>query len=659
MPNNSGRHSRNAKTVPVREFLGLPAARNSARHRAGGSGVAVAAPLRFPTAAVALTAATAVAFAPIALHTPLPQHVLPSITVPSIHLDAAADQIQSLKDAVNTELASLDATIATIVGVPGQTLATVLTSAASLNSGFWKSLITASAASPLLSGALQALEAVSSGGLTQLAGTVTAANADLVLTTKQISSLLTSTITGSAATALLAFAGIATNPLSLSSYVSLLDVPFTIGGGVLSNVITAANDLGANAISLGGTIVTGVTGQIGNIVDAVNTLVNGVKSSIDNNIVDGVITAVQGVVAAPLQAILAGVNGVTNAITGGATSTLGVVATAAEHITHTWLGNGTSNGAIQNIINTIGSAPLSPEAWVAALNTATQAAIGTVTSTATTVVAGLAPIPFTVGAGLVNAAADSVTAFSNGVAEIAAGLLTAVGVPGLLTNTVYGVAGAFNTGIKVAAAALTASLNTVATLIGAATSITGLYSPAPAAAVPAPSAKSLVSLAATASQTATATAATAATKTSAAKAPTASTAAVAATGTAATAEATKTAAAASTAPSTTPATGTPATATSTKAAGTTSGKPAAPATAAKDTATDTSTKAGATAPAAGKETTASTAPGTTSSASGKHSKPDTDTAKTPTPAKTTASSEGGKHAAASSDTGTQTHTTHK
>lgn len=657
MPNNSGRHARNAKTVPVREFLGLPAARTSARHRTDGSGAAVAAPLRFPTAAVALTAATAVAFAPIALHTPLPQHILPSVTVPSIHLDAAADQIQSLKDAVNTELTSLEATIATIVGVPGQTLATVLTSAASLNSGFWQTLITASSGSPLLSGALQALERVSSGGLTQLAGTVTAANADLVLTTHQISNLLTSTITGSAATALLAFAGIATNPLSLSSYVGLLDVPFTIGGGVLSNVITAANDLGANAISLGGTLVTGVTAQIGNIVDAVNTLVAGVKGSIDNNVVDGLITAVQGVVAAPLQAILAGVNGVTNAITGGATSALGVVATAAEHITHTWLGDGTTSGAIQNIINTIGSAPLSPEAWVAALTTATQATISTVTGTATTVVAGLAPIPFTVGAGLVNAAADSVTAFSNGVAEIAAGLLTAVGVPGLLTGAVYGIAGAFNTGIKVAAAALTASLNTVATLIGAATSITGLYSPAAAAAVPATSAKSLVSLAATASQTATATTATAATKTSAAKAPTASTAAVAAT--AATAEATKTAATASTAPSATPATGTPATASSTKATGTTSGKPAAPATAAKDTATDTSTKAGATAPAAGKETTAGTTPATTSSASGKHSKPDTDNAKTPTPAKATASSEGGKHAAASSDTGTQAHTTHK
>lgn len=629
MSHKTGRHSnRTAKAIPVQQFLRPAADITATSHRSGAATVAPS--LRFPNAAVALTAATALAFTPLALHPPGPHPALPSVSVPAIHLDASttAQQIQSLQDAVNSQLNALDTTVATIVGVPGQTLSTVLSSAASLNSNFWQTLITASAASPLLTGALKALQTVSSGGLTQLAATLTSANTDLTLSTQQTTNLLTSTITGSAAVALTAFAGIAANPLSLSSFVGLLDTPFTLAGGVLSNIIAAADHLGANVISLGGTLVTGVTGQISNIVAAIDTLLSGAKGSINNNVVDGLITAVQGVVAAPLQAILSGVNGVTTAITGGATSVLNVVATAAENITHTWLGNGSTNGAIQNIINTIGSAPLSVESWVSALTTATQAAITTVTGTATTLVAGMAPIPFTVSSALVNAGASAVTAFTNGVAEIAAGLLTAVGVPSLLTNTVYGMAGAFNTGINVAATAVTAALNTVATLIGAATSITGIYSPA--AAVPAAAAKT-VALSTTPVAAATPGAATTL-KTSAGKTASVPVAAT-------TAAPTSVATATKTAPATS--------ATSTTAKDTTTSKASSTADTGKPSHTTETTST--------KDTTSGSATASnsvTGATGGKHSKPDPDNS-TSSPAKAvttgpaTAANTSGKHTAPS------------
>lgn len=466
-PKHSGRHG---GAIPARALIA-----------AGTSGSSLA-PIayqvqsrpRWNATALAMATATTMAFAPIVVvNNPAHLH-LPAVSAPSINFTADADRIQDVIASVNVQLASLDTEITKIVGIPGQTLAGALTGAASLNSNFWQTLITAANGDKLIESALRSLEQLTSGGLTQLATSVSSVNSDITLTADQMSTLLTSALTGSSSTALAAFSGLAANPLSFSAWLSLIDTPFTIAGGVLNSAITAAENLGANTIAVGGKIVHGVTAQITNIVDAVNELASGVKGQLHNNIVEGLITAVQGVVAAPLNAVLALVDGGTNVVTGVATDVVSVVAGVAKHVSSVWLGDGTTGGAIQSAINEIGTAPLDVGSYARAVVTLARAAVSTVTGTAGAIVSGLAPIPFTAAAAVVNTVAGSITGFTDGVAKIGAGLLTAVGVPSLISNTVYGMAGAFNAGVKLVAGAVAAGLNAAAGLLKVGTAITGL-----------------------------------------------------------------------------------------------------------------------------------------------------------------------------------------
>lgn len=431
---------------------------------------------RWSTSALALATATTIAFAPIAVNHQTPLH-LPAVTAPSVALTADVSHLQDVIASVNEQLNSLDANITNLVGIPGQTLAGALHGAASLNSRFWQTLITAANGDKLIDSALRSLEQLTSGGLTELATSVSEANNALTLTTGELSTLLTSALTGSASTALAAFSGLAANPLSFSAWLSLIDAPFTIAGGVLSNAINAAENLGANTIAIGGTIVHGVTAQISNIVEAVNDLVSGVQGAVRNNLVDGLLTAVQGVVSAPLNAVLSLVDGGADAVTGVATDVVSVIAKTAKHVTSVWLGDGTTSGAIQVAIHAIGTAPLDVESYARAVTTLARAAVSTVTGTARTIVTGLAPIPFTAAAAVVHTVAGTITSFTDGVAQIGAGLLTAVGVPSLISNTVYGMAGAFNAGVKLIAGAVAAGLNATAALLKAGTALTNLDAP--------------------------------------------------------------------------------------------------------------------------------------------------------------------------------------
>ena len=90
---------------------------------------------------------------------------------------------------------------------------------------------------------------------------------------------------------------------------------------MLTGALTAVNDLGANALTLTNTLVTGVTAQVTNALSLVNGLFKAAEGVTDFALVDGVLTAVQGIVSAPVTAAVAGVNGLSSTFTGAATDT--------------------------------------------------------------------------------------------------------------------------------------------------------------------------------------------------------------------------------------------------------------------------------------------------------------------------------------------------
>ncbi|WP_162625530.1 hypothetical protein [Mycolicibacterium llatzerense] len=481
MSHRSGRHSRRgANTIPVHEFLAGRASTMTAHRR----------PLN---PAVALTAATAIAFAPMVVSQAPPVHLAAApVHINNVQLTAVVSDadIANLVAAVNSGLNELDSTAANVVGVPGQTLAAVLSTAATLTDGFWSQLQTGAKSNPLLASMLAALRTVTAGGLTQLAATAGAINGPVTLSAEQAATFVTSALTGSAATVLYAISHVVANPLSLLSYAGLVNVPLNIAGGLVFKGAAAVADIGGNGIDLVSNVITGATAQVTNLITAANQLFNGVEHSIDQQQLRSLVAITQAIVTSPLTAGVTIVNGGTAALADAAKTTLDVAATAVQRIGNIWLGDGTKGGALQGIVNTIGSEPLSPASYVNVLGELITAGAQSVNQIGTTVVAGFVPLPFSTSAILVTTAAKALNNLADGVAKATVATLQFMGVPPLLAGTVYGLVGAVETAVTLTGATMSTALNAVSTLLKTASSFTGAYNSVTSTAAVAP--KSLV-----------------------------------------------------------------------------------------------------------------------------------------------------------------------
>lgn len=449
---------------------------------------------------IALGVAGAVAFAPLLAGAPVhPATIsLPHISTPTITLSAVVNpaDIDALIANLNGALDSAGSTVAGVVGIPGQTLASVLNTAAGLNNSLWSQL-TSATPNPVLHQVLTALQASSNGSLTSLAATVTNANTPLTLTTGQIADLLSSVLTGSLSTALHAVTNLLNNPLSVSSYLGLLDVPINVLGGAVTNGLKALGDLSANGLSLASTLTTAVTSQITNALTAFNGLVDAAKTAVPIDVFDGALTAVQGIVSAPVTAAVALIGGGVPAIAGALGSTIERVADGAAQVAGTWLGDGTHAGALVNVINTVGSAPLDPASYVSALSI--LAGAGTTTGLQLFhTAASLAAVPVVMTSGFVSTGANVVTKLASSAAQIVSGLMQMAGLPSYVRNLPYAMANVFNAAVNTAATLTVAGLNTIATALGVATSIVGTVTGTnTAAAVPTVKVKTLAATAST------------------------------------------------------------------------------------------------------------------------------------------------------------------
>lgn len=477
------KHShRNSNAVSVHQIINpqLAVARPSGDHRGGATALAAASPLK---SAVVLTAASVIALTPLQASHALPQHLsLPTVSIPTLQLTSVVSQrdIDALVSNLKTSLDGASATVTALAGAPGQTLQSALATAVSLNDSLWQGLTTATA-NPVLDDVLKALHTVSGGGLTRLAAAIKDADGTIVLTSEQLSDLLTSTLTGSLSTALTAVAGVINDPLNAAKYIALLNSPLSIAGRVLNQSITAAADLATNGIALGGTFVTAVTAQITNALNGVNNLIDAAKDVFPGNaLIGGVLTAVQGIVSAPVNVAVAGVNGLTTTVTDAADVVVSRLTNGASSVVSTWLGNGTTDGAVQDAISTIGAAPLSPSSYTAALTTLVGAGITTVATAAHTA-GSFASLPFTVGANLTGTGAAMITTFISDAATATSGILRAVGMPALVYSMPKVLAAGVNAAINVAATAVKIGLRTVAGALDLGSTLTGELTPHAAA----------------------------------------------------------------------------------------------------------------------------------------------------------------------------------
>lgn len=424
------------------------------------------------TAGVALTTAAAIAFTPVLPPTSAPTLELPRVSVSEVHLAAVINpaDVEALVANLHAAMSGVGATVTSLVANADQTLTGALNSAVAVNDNVWDGLIDAARGSAVLVTLLRGLRSASSGGLSDLSATVGSAGDAVTLTTGELTNLLTSTVTGSLATALQAVVRVLNDPLALSSYIALAAAPLGIAGLALENGIDAVRSLATNGVDLVDTVVHGVTAQIDNALTLVNTVIASGRGLTDVFIIDGVLTAVQGIVSAPVSAVLAGVNGISTTLANAATFTVDKLADGAGSLVRTWLGSGTDPGALQNAANAIGAQPLSPAAYTKAISILVGAGINSVQTVVGTA-SKFVSVPFRVGAGLTNTAANVITEFTSGLATAASGVLQAVGLPSFVYGLPHAVATAVNLAVQVAAKTTAAALNTVAGLLDVGTSI--------------------------------------------------------------------------------------------------------------------------------------------------------------------------------------------
>lgn len=428
--------------------------------------------------AAAITLAPLIA-GPSALHAPtLPIPPLPALSAPQVQLAAVISptDIDNLVDRLNSALASVSSTVTAAVAMPANSLTSVLDSAVSVNNSLWDSLIDATDNRSLVD-LLNALRATSSGSLSRLSTTVGDTGAAVVLTTGEVTDLLASALTGSLSTALHAVATIVNNPLALASYTGLLNAPLDIAGLVVNNGLSLVDSAGSGALSVTSTLVTGVTSQIDNILRGVNGLIDAAKGAVPGvALLDGVLTAVQGIVSAPVTAALAGVDGVAGTLTSAASRVVSKLAGGASEIGATWLGDGTASGALQEAINAIGSAPLSAASYTRALGVVVSAGISSVRSVASTG-ASLLSVPFTAGADLTATASAMITRFTDGVATAASGILHAAGLPSFVSSLPHALATTINITVRAVSFGVSTGLNAVATVLDIGSAIAGSSTP--------------------------------------------------------------------------------------------------------------------------------------------------------------------------------------
>lgn len=421
------------------------------------------------TAGIALTAAalsvSPLLASPAALHAPALTD-LPSVSVPQVRLAAVVNpqDIDDLVNRLNSALASVSSTVNSAVAFPGNNLTAALQSAASVYNSLWEGLLDATD-NRALRDLLNALRATSSGGLGRLSTTIGDVGDALVLTTGEVTNLLASTLTGSLSTALHAVAAVVNNPLALSSYTGLLNVPLNIAGQVLTDGLSLVNSVGGGALSVTSNLVIGVTAQLDNILRGVNGILGAAKEVVPGvALIDGVLTAIQGIVSAPVTAALAGVNGLTSTLSDAAGRALGNLTHGGAELVSAWLGNGASGGALQRAINAIGSEPLSVASYARALGVVVGAGLGTVNAVAGTA-SGLLSVPFSAGADLTSTATAMITKFNDGVATAASGILRAAGLPSFIVGLPHAVAATVNIAVRAVAATVSAGLNTVAAVL--------------------------------------------------------------------------------------------------------------------------------------------------------------------------------------------------
>lgn len=415
------------------------------------------------TAGVSLTAASVIALTPLAIPANERAVNIPTVTVSDIQLTVTPADITAFFSQLESQLEVFNATIANVVGIPGQTLIEGLDQAIALNEQLFGAL-RSSTTNPTLLALFDALENNADWGLSDLAYNVDFANDAVVVTTQNLADLLTGTLTGSLSTVLAAVVDVANNPLSFAKYAGLLGAGVATGQLIGNNGIQVVRDLSDAGFDFASAGLWAVQDTINNAIWTVRDLNDVAAGATGSEIIEAVNYALQSILIAPVQL---GIN-IPFGVTSDALDSLwegidDALVGAQGLVTIT----GTS---LQQAIGAIGTGPLNPQSYLAATAVLAMGGFSAFNTTVQTV-GDVAQVPFGLGSDITLGISDAVLDLNLEIAEAISGVLTAVGLPPEIAALTLVVAGQINAVVEAGAETVAGSFDVASGLIEDGTSL--------------------------------------------------------------------------------------------------------------------------------------------------------------------------------------------
>ncbi|MFC7672481.1 hypothetical protein ACFQWH_05330 [Mycolicibacterium sp. GCM10028919] len=260
----------------------------------------------FVTAGVALTAASAVAFTPVAIPgraVSLPSVAAPIVSMRDVRLAVSAADLEAFFAGAQAVLARSTAGAANLAGVPGQNLIGVVDDVVTLIDTVFTGLIDSTNDQTLVA-SLTILKTLSVDAFAMLSENLGRINPVITTTTAQVGDLLTTALTAALRNVSVALLNLATDPFSPASSVGLITAGLTSGRLLAANGLTAVRTVGDAVFAIAGIALDEVTFQFNNAVSGLSALLTQLGSASGNAVVEAVIGAVRALAISPAVTVV-------------------------------------------------------------------------------------------------------------------------------------------------------------------------------------------------------------------------------------------------------------------------------------------------------------------------------------------------------------------
>jgi hypothetical protein len=254
------------------------------------------------TAGVSLITASAIALVPLSVAQRYQPVTVPRIAMSDVRLVVNPVAIEAFIDDWRAVLLDGTDQIATVVGLPGQGLIGVVDNIVTGWDVLFTQLMDATT-NPTLLGSLAILKSFCVDAFSMLAHNLLRINGVITGTTAQVGELLTTALTGSVRTALLAALNLSNAPLAPASYVGLLNAGIETGKRVVANglgVVKAVGDAGFDIVDIA---ADELTFQFDNALGSLGKLMTQLGDASGSGLAKVVVAAVRRLALAPALAV--------------------------------------------------------------------------------------------------------------------------------------------------------------------------------------------------------------------------------------------------------------------------------------------------------------------------------------------------------------------